>query len=227
VRVRDAARPVGTGRGTRRARLVRGEGRGVSTSYEGGGGVRRYGLRARPLSVVSVVRHGRFQDTQRPRRIAQRERPSPGPDRLRRGGDGERRSGDGAARDGVALRRPGLRLPVLTPPPRTKWTRRVPHPVLIGHAASLTPYRLGRYSGKLMQPQPLTPAVREIRAALAALLGVCFDGVLVPPRPPRRPVSTGRRTRRVQLVRGEGRDVSSQCRKGGGTPQAGRRSVVG
>jgi len=33
---------------------------------------------------------------------------------------------------------------VLHPPPpplpRTKWTRRVPHPVLIGHAASLTPY---------------------------------------------------------------------------------------
>jgi hypothetical protein len=27
------------------------------------------------------------------------------------------------------------------PPPRTKWTRRVPHPVLIGHAASLTPYQ--------------------------------------------------------------------------------------
>jgi hypothetical protein len=26
------------------------------------------------------------------------------------------------------------------PPPRIKWTRRVPHPVLIGHAASLTPY---------------------------------------------------------------------------------------
>jgi hypothetical protein len=24
-------------------------------------------------------------------------------------------------------------------PPRTDWTRRVPHPVLIGHAASLTP----------------------------------------------------------------------------------------
>ena len=30
------------------------------------------------------------------------------------------------------------------------------------------------------------------------------------------PVSTGRRTRRVQLVRGEGRDVSSQYRKGVG-----------
>ena len=26
------------------------------------------------------------------------------------------------------------------PPPRTKWTRRVPHPVLIGHAASLASY---------------------------------------------------------------------------------------
>ena len=26
------------------------------------------------------------------------------------------------------------------PPPRTRWTRRVPHPVLIGHAASLIPY---------------------------------------------------------------------------------------
>jgi hypothetical protein len=26
------------------------------------------------------------------------------------------------------------------PPPRTKWTRRVPHPVLSGHAATLTPY---------------------------------------------------------------------------------------
>jgi len=26
------------------------------------------------------------------------------------------------------------------PPPRTKWTRRVPHPVIIGHVASLTPF---------------------------------------------------------------------------------------
>jgi len=30
--------------------------------------------------------------------------------------------------------------PLPPPPPRTKWTRRVPHPVLIGHAASRTPY---------------------------------------------------------------------------------------
>ena len=38
-----------------------------------------------------------------------------------------------------AARRAGA----LPPPPllpRTKWSRRVPHPVLIGHAASLTPY---------------------------------------------------------------------------------------
>jgi hypothetical protein len=28
--------------------------------------------------------------------------------------------------------------PAPPPPPRTKWTRRVPHPVLIGHAASLS-----------------------------------------------------------------------------------------
>ena len=31
--------------------------------------------------------------------------------------------------------------PTPPPPPRTKWTRRIPHPVLIGHAASLPPYR--------------------------------------------------------------------------------------
>jgi hypothetical protein len=35
------------------------------------------------------------------------------------------------------------------PPPRTKWTRRVPHPVLIGHAASLTPHRRGRAPQRL------------------------------------------------------------------------------
>ena len=34
--------------------------------------------------------------------------------------------------------------PPAFPPPRTKWTRRVPHPVLIGHAASHTRARLRR-----------------------------------------------------------------------------------
>ena len=43
---------------------------------------------------------------------------------------------------GLAGRRRQLAVPPPPPPPppRTKWTRRVPHPVLIGHAASLTPY---------------------------------------------------------------------------------------
>ena len=42
--------------------------------------------------------------------------------------------------------------PPPTPPPhpRTKWTRRVPHPVLIGHASSLTPY----YSDATLEPAP-------------------------------------------------------------------------
>ena len=35
---------------------------------------------------------------------------------------------------------PAERRGPLTPPSRTNRTRRVPHPVLIGHAASLTPY---------------------------------------------------------------------------------------
>jgi hypothetical protein len=53
----------------------------------------------------------------------------------------------GAGADGCALelwevRARHVEREVLSPPPppRTKWTRRVPHPVLIRHAASLTPY---------------------------------------------------------------------------------------
>ena len=46
-----------------------------------------------------------------------------------------------ARRPARAARRVGARDPSRgaphPPPPRTKWTRRVPHPVLIGHAASL------------------------------------------------------------------------------------------
>ena len=38
------------------------------------------------------------------------------------------------------LSTPGERAQAPPPLSRTKWTRRVPHPVLIGHAASLTPY---------------------------------------------------------------------------------------
>jgi hypothetical protein len=47
-----------------------------------------------------------------------------------------------ALRRAVALQEEtvALRGMVETAPPGTKWTRRVPHPVLSGHAASLTPY---------------------------------------------------------------------------------------
>jgi hypothetical protein len=49
------------------------------------------------------------------------------------------------APDDSALRAhvPGVEMALPPPPPspsRTKWTRHVPHPILIGHAASLTPY---------------------------------------------------------------------------------------
>jgi len=42
------------------------------------------------------------------------------------------------ARNGLTILPDALGAPPPLPP-RTKWTRRVPHPVLIGHAASLTP----------------------------------------------------------------------------------------
>ena len=43
-------------------------------------------------------------------------------------------------KDGEPPLLPSRPPPPPSPTPRTKWTRRVPHPVLIGHAASLTPY---------------------------------------------------------------------------------------
>ena len=53
-------------------------------------------------------------------------------------GRGNSREGaveEAAAEEGTAGGNPPPPLPS-----RTTWTRRVPHPVLIGHAASLTPY---------------------------------------------------------------------------------------
>ena len=46
--------------------------------------------------------------------------------------------------------------PAMVPPPRTKWTRRVPHPVLIGHVASLTPYR-ALADPAMVFPAPFSP----------------------------------------------------------------------
>ena len=46
-----------------------------------------------------------------------------------------------------------------SPSPRTKWTRRIPHPVLIGHAASrpqdVENYVVQRYITNPCRPRPL------------------------------------------------------------------------
>jgi hypothetical protein len=68
-------------------------------------------------------------------------RPTVGPQRAQRGArrraGPQRRAGGGAGAWGLGALD---RSTELSPPPlRTKWTRRVPRPVLIGHAASLTP----------------------------------------------------------------------------------------
>jgi hypothetical protein len=55
--------------------------------------------------------------------------------------------------------RPAMQETLSPPPPtRTKWTRRVPHPVLIGHAASLTPYPRVR-AASASPPTPLPAAL--------------------------------------------------------------------
>ena len=70
-----------------------------------------------------------------------------------------------AARAGPAFR-----------PPRTKWTRRVPHPVLIGHAASLTPYAVqapARGSGAAAGQGHRLAGARRCPAALNCDLRLC------------------------------------------------------
>ena len=67
-----------------------------------------------------------------------------------RGGESGRNSNDFSA--GVPWPRP-------SPPSRTKWTRRVPHPVLIGHALAspLTPARCPRNPTRRPPPPPPPP----------------------------------------------------------------------
>ena len=55
-------------------------------------------------------------------------------------GEGDGAEGGRADAGAQPAEMPGGAPPPPPPPPRTKWTRRVPHHVLIGHAASLTPY---------------------------------------------------------------------------------------
>jgi hypothetical protein len=82
---------------------------------------------------------------------------TPPPDRPRaRPRAGCRRLISGAAP--AAALREDVRPP---PPSRTKWTRRVPHPVLIGHAASLSQARAAWEDG---QHQRGPPAHRPARA---------------------------------------------------------------
>ena len=56
------------------------------------------------------------------------------------------------------------------PPPRTKWTRRVPHPVLIGHAASLPQVRADRLADSPSSVRA-SPAARPPRSQRAAPRG--------------------------------------------------------
>ena len=125
--------PTARAGGTRRVRLVRKEGRDVSSQYgrEGGGG--RVGGEARNLSVDLA-----------PSSYAAARGP---PGRGGGGGPGavaHRRAAPGAAR---GRRRRCAPLP----PPGTERTRRVPSPVLSGHVASLPPYcaRRGGVAGPL------------------------------------------------------------------------------
>ena len=57
---------------------------------------------------------------------------------------------------------------VESPPPRTKWTRPVPHPVLIGHAASLTPYESDRSQPPRRSCRARAPRASDSRAGLLA-----------------------------------------------------------
>ena len=91
------------------------------------------------------------------------------------------------------------------PPPGTKWTRRVPHPVLIGHAASL----------HRRHQQGVGKGARRVLAPSEVLLERDWEDSLRPER-------------RVQLVRRDGRDVSTLYgREGGGGHALGVRRARG
>ena len=73
--------------------------------------------------------------------------------------------------------------PTPPPPSRTTWTRRVPHPVLIGHAASLTAAQRGGAAGRAgggPLPGPSAAGAEKCRAASPA-----------PPRAPRGEATCG------------------------------------
>ena len=84
------------------------------------------------------------------------------------------------------------------PPSRTKWTRRVPHPVLIGHAASLT--QVG--GGRRTPGGGAGPAEREsvLAAPGARLTAPALQPGLAPPPGHGRPPPTHTRTKWTRRV---------------------------
>jgi hypothetical protein len=82
-------------------------------------------------------------------------------------------------------------------PPRTKWTRRVPHPVLIGHAASLTPVLIGHAPARVRPPPAVHRRARARQIALVpaalrclrdgGLLSLAFFDLATLQAPPTRP----------------------------------------
>ena len=117
-----------------RVSIVQGPGQTAETGqpHLGPGFVRPRALFVRPVDIVI--------DRRRSLRRVGRRRAVTNPGSLRVGPQARvgsnciraKASGPGAA--GLACR---VRPPPPPPSPRTKWTRRVPHPVLIGHAAGL------------------------------------------------------------------------------------------
>ena len=183
------------GEGTRRVHLVRGEG-------GGGGGSRGCDLAKEEDDLLEgPLEELRFEALQE--RDAQLQPPHPavsagsarthgravGCHARGRRGAGARRAARGG---GAAVGRGGQGLLWCSPPPppRTKWTRRVPHPVLIGHAASSPgPGRVGgRLKGEreALDKEDIPHAEREVKRE---------------PVPVRPPAEGQRRCRRAAVAR--------------------------
>ena len=135
---------------TRRVRLVRGGGtRRVQLVREGRGGGGGGTAAAWSSTSVNTVASASPASTRAPtcaqrRRLRRASKSKEGEYGRATGRGNSRGGGGGRARPAAGQRRgraPGVGTaghPPPPPPPGTKWTRCVPHPVLIGHAASLT-----------------------------------------------------------------------------------------
>ena len=93
---------------------------------------------ARPASPLRAIRHAPQGPGNRGGGGSRAAAAARGRARTRRRSLTSSPSSSGSSSPAPATRTSGPTPP--HPSSRTKWTRRVPHPVLIGHAASLTPY---------------------------------------------------------------------------------------